>query len=1223
MAYSFSGKRPFAAHVAFSVLAFALPAGASSLLPTTTSLVSSPAAAPYYAGQAITYVATVAAASGTPSGTVIFTVDGVTAAPVQVNSSLTASLVLHPLAGTHSIFAAYGGDANYQSSTSSVLTQSISKAATSIDMASNPPQIAQPVAIRAAVTVKSPGGAVPGGTVDFALGTNPIAACTGIPVQNGVAICNTTFVQTGTLTIGTIYNGDANTSPSGGSLQVTVAKCTPGVYLAADNIAPANGGPVTLGVLVLGANGVPSPTGTVTLSDGPPALATLPLGPDGKASLVVPSGTLAPFSAGTHIINAVYNGDSYYLQGTASSVTVVMTGKAASTITVTSTPAQIAQTVKLTATVAVSGTSAASPTGTVDFTNGTAAISGCTGVAVQSGTAVCSTNFAQAGTITINVGYSGDANTSSSKGSMQLTVAKGTASVSLTASSTAAPAGATVTLTALVSSAPGAPTPTGTVTFSDGTTTLGSVPVSSDGHATLAIPSTSVPAFATGNHSIGAAYSGDTNYSPSSAPNLTVTVSKPVTVVNLTATPAQLAQPVKITASLSTPAAGGTVDFTNSSTPIAGCLGLPVQNGAAVCNTTFIQVGTVTINASYSGDTNLTPGTGSLQLTVTKCNPGAYLAASPTAPAYGTAVTLGMLVLGSAGVPNPTGTVTFSDGVNSLGTVSLGTDGHAILAVPSGSIAPFNAGTHNLTAVYAGDANYASATAPVLALAVGKAATTLSIAASPSAPAVSQNTTFSAAISPAASGAVSFNNGPNAIAGCTSIPVQSGTATCTASFPLAGSFTITAVYSGDMNAGPATGTLQLTVGQTAKPASLISLNAIPNAPYFGTAVTITASALASAGGTTPSGSVTFSDGTSVLGTGALNSSGQASLTVPSATSVPISVGTHSIGAAYGGDSNYSPGAAPPVTITVLKAPTTTVLTTPASGPFTATVSVPGFGTPTGQVQFLNGTAILGTTPLLPQGNNFIATFPRTGQTGSVTAAYLGDSNFASSLSPAIPVTAAKAQITVASNLNPSTSGQAVTFTVYASSDSGGTPTGSVQLLADGNSLTTVTLAAGVAMFRTSSLGIGNHNIVANYAGDGNYPPASASLSQTVSGASASLSVIATPAVSVFGQPVTLTAQWTAPAGATAPSTPVLFSDGTSTLGTASLSTGAATLTLSNLAAGSHSITAACAGDTTWGAVISSPVSQTVSKAQTTTVLTTGAGAATITATVAALDRKSV
>ena len=99
-------------------------------------------------------------------------------------------------------------------------------------------------------------------------------------------------------------------------------------------------------------------------------------------------------------------------------------------------------------------------------------------------------------------------------------------SVALSSSSNPSRSHHSVTFTAKVSGASGSGTPTGTVTFTDGSTTLGTDSLNGSGKATLKISSLGV-----GSHTIGAAYSGDATFAPSSA-SLTQTVKSTASMLN-------------------------------------------------------------------------------------------------------------------------------------------------------------------------------------------------------------------------------------------------------------------------------------------------------------------------------------------------------------------------------------------------------------------------------------------------------------------------------------------------------------------------------------------------------------------------------------------------------------------------------------------------------------------------------------------------------------------
>ncbi|HKH98943.1 MAG TPA: FG-GAP-like repeat-containing protein [Candidatus Sulfotelmatobacter sp.] len=165
---------------------------------------------------------------------------------------------------------------------------------------------------------------------------------------------------------------------------------------------------------------------------------------------------------------------------------------------------------------------------------------------------------------------------------------------------------------------------------------------------------------------------------------------------------------------------------------------------------------------------------------------------------------------------------------------------------------------------------------------------------------------------------------------------------------------------------------------------------------YGQAVTFTATVAASQlGSPTPTGTVTFKNGSTVLGSGTL-SGGQVSA---SATALPA--GTDTVSAIYSGDSFYLVHTVT-VTQTVQQASTTAALVSSGnpsgvgqSVTFTATVSSATTGTPTGTVNFLDGATVIGSSAL----SGGVAAFSTSSLglgTHSITAAYLGDSNFTGS-----------------------------------------------------------------------------------------------------------------------------------------------------------------------------------------------------------------------------------
>ena len=176
---------------------------------TTTTLTSS--LNPSVFGDNVTFTASVSPAAAT--GTVTFTIDGVAGTPQTLTSGKatysTTALSTALSAGAHPVTAAYSGDPTYASSTSVLITQNVSQAATTTTLTSslNPSNFGQNVTFTASV---SPAAAA--GTVTF-----NIDGVDGIPQAlsvSGQATYPTAVLAIGTHSVSATYNGAANYSSS-------------------------------------------------------------------------------------------------------------------------------------------------------------------------------------------------------------------------------------------------------------------------------------------------------------------------------------------------------------------------------------------------------------------------------------------------------------------------------------------------------------------------------------------------------------------------------------------------------------------------------------------------------------------------------------------------------------------------------------------------------------------------------------------------------------------------------------------------------------------------------------------------------------------------------------------------------------------------------------------------------------------------------------------------
>jgi hypothetical protein len=222
------------------------------------------------------------------------------------------------------------------------------------------------------------------------------------------------------------------------------------------------------------------------------------------------------------------------------------------------------------------------------------------------------------------------------------------------------------------------------------------------------------------------------------------------------------------------------------------------------------------------------------------------------------------------------------------------------------------------------------------------------------------------------------------------------------------------------------------------------------------------------------------------------------------TTATLALGSHSITASYGGDTNFIASVSAILTQTVKPATTTTLSSSlnPSSYgqtvTFTATVSATS-GTPTGAVTFKDGSTVLG-TGTVTSGKATFTTTTLSAKIHSITAVYSGDSTFAGSTSSILSQTVNKASTSasVTSSLNPSVFGQSVTFAATVKPAASGTPTGAVTFKDGANTLGTGALSSGKASFSTTALAKGSHSITAVYAGDVNFTASTSSaLTQAV------------------------------------------------------------------------------------------------------------------------------
>jgi hypothetical protein len=698
-------------------------------------------------------------------------------------------------------------------------------------------------------------------------------------------------------------------------------------------------------------------------------------------------------------------------------------------------------------------------------------------------------------------------------------------------------------------------------------------------------------------------------YVAAASPNATTTA------VVSSANPSVFGQPVTFTATVTnagSPVTTGTVAFRDGAT-ILGAVSLNAA-GQAALTTSTLSVDSHAITATYTG--SLETSSGSLTQVVEPAATTTTATSSVNPSTFGQSVTFTATVAAQApGAGTPTGTVTFKDGLTTLGTAPLDGSAQATFTTSALSI-----GTHPITAEYAGDANFVPSAGGVSQL-VLEADTTTALISSANPSFAGQPVTFTAMVTPVApasgtpAGTVTFLDGATVLG--TSALDASGQAAFTTSALTVGPHPITAQYSGSPGF---TGSTSPVVNQLVlKKATATGLTSNVNPSVVGQSVTFTATVTPVAPGTgTPTGNVIFKNGTTVLATTALDASGQAAFSTSA-----LGVGTHPITAEYTGDADFTGSTSPILVQVVQKVGTTTGLTSSLnpstvgqSVTFTATVAVvaPGTGTPTGSVIFRNGALTLATVPVGTGGQAALTTSALAIGTHPITAEYTGDAAFTGSTSPVVNQIVQPTATTtgLTSSVNPSVVGQPVTFTatVSAVAPGTGTPAGTVTFRDGAITLVTVALnAAGQAQLSTSALTVGTHPITAQYNGSATFSGSTSPvLNQVVQRAGTGTGFTSSVNPSTVGQPVTFTASVsvTAP-GAGVPTGSVTFKDGATILAVVPLdAAGQATFTTSALTAGTHPVTAEYSGDANFSPSTSPVVNQVVqpaAPAPTTTTLT--------------------
>jgi hypothetical protein len=455
--------------------------------------------------------------------------------------------------------------------------------------------------------------------------------------------------------------------------------------------------------------------------------------------------------------------------------------------------------------------------------------------------------------------------------------------------------------------------------------------------------------------------------------------------------------------------------------------------------------------------------------------------APSTSVTEGQPVTLEAEISGGA---NASGTVTFYNGSNAIGTAQVSSNSF-LNSLNSGaqlSTTFSSSGAQSITAKYSGDQFNSSSASQAVSIGVYSnqlAATSVTLQASTTTPQYQTNVTLTAAVSPSsATGTVTFYNGTVDIG---SSPVSAGSASLTTSFAAGGTATLHAVYSGDYNYVSSTSN-SLTMNISGPLVTMTTLQASASSVEIGGNVTLTATLSP----VTVTGTVMFYNGSTAIGTANVNA-GVATLNTTFASS-----GNMTLEAILATNASWATSTSNQVSLFVTgDTPDTVVLKVAPSSLFigdsatlTANISP---AQATGTVVFYDGTQAIGTSRVGAGMATVVNRFLVSGSQ-SLTAVYSGDTTYLSNTSSpeAVSVglpgsTATETTLTLSEYVG--YLGDTVTLTAIVNPPAA---TGQVDFYDNGVFLESVVLSSGTAAWSQEFTQSFSNSITAVYDGDATY-----------------------------------------------------------------------------------------------------------------------------------------
>ncbi len=723
-----------------------------------------------------------------------------------------------------------------------------------------------------ATVVSTNGGSVPTGTITFSAPQSGFTSTSVTVNGSGIAQWTSNLLPGGMYTVTATYSGDGNYAPGTASITLTVQPEAANFTLSAPS-STTLGASFTATAAATSSSGVGSPNVNITVTPSGITGAT-------ATTQTISGGASAQFTytaiqAGSVNLQASCSpNDQSFTCYTPQSASITVS-QATPTVALTISPAKPTAGQQVSFAATVTGVTGISPTGSVQFFDGTTSI-GFGGAPSATYTGTLSAGASHS----LSAVYLGDSNYLKATSSV-IPTAVGTAPTAtvVSASATSAPYGQSVTLNITVSGSTvvNGTQPTGTLTFTGaGSTTTSAI---SGGSASVTLNNLAV-----GTYTIGTTYSGDTNYAGSTGNTVTVNVTQSTASLNpsISTTSFTNGSTATLTVTVTLP---GNAQLPSGSTFIATIVGI---TGASYTGTFAINsggntgTGAVTIPAPIAGSYTLqitcgtsanftcTPASLAISSTATTGTTGTStgttlttttLAISPITPTAGQAVTFTATVSASANAiaANPlAGTVNFYDGTTLIGSATVGAGGIATASIS------LTAGTsaQSLTAQYQGNTVYAGSTSNAVPVTIAASAAVVTLTSNVTSTLAGTSVVLTATVTGSTStgiaptGTVSFYLGgaTPALVGTASVGSIGngiGTAVFSTSNLPAGALTLYAVYKGDSNFSSATSnsitlglsdysvsfvpqTLTLTQGSSGTATAVVSLiDNFPGTVIFG------------------------------------------------------------------------------------------------------------------------------------------------------------------------------------------------------------------------------------------------------------------------------------------------------------------------------------------------------------------------------------------------------